>query len=224
MTSPPICVALFLVTYHYLRDSQEDQRTLEMLKSEAREAIETAELERYHAVEKERAKWEEREARLLAQLNEAQSRMVEEQGRGGQEFQDNLSYSNWEEEDEGGHLFQDSGGARVTFSAPVTTVSVASPAAQPSVLISDGTCRSVNNVSPGGSYQSEVLNARFTSRPGTVGFGGSSDLCAWQNRGNGAGVVTSTRVMGTHGPSTQLGTAPEVSSLPTLAAKTPMTQ
>ena len=32
----------------------------------------------------------------------------------------------------------------------------------------------------------------------TVGFGGSSDLCAWQNRGNGAGVVMSTRVMGTH--------------------------
>ena len=63
-------------------------------------------------MEKERAKWEEREARLLAQLNEVQSRMVEEQGRGGQEFQDNLSYSNWEEEDEGGHLFQDSGAAR----------------------------------------------------------------------------------------------------------------
>ena len=65
-----------------LRDSQEDQRMLEMLKSEAREARETAELERYHAVENERAKWEEREARLLAQLNEAQSRMVEEQGQG----------------------------------------------------------------------------------------------------------------------------------------------
>ena len=86
----------------------------------------------------------------------------------------------------------------MTFSAPVTTVSVASPEAQPSVLISGGACRSVNNVSPGGSYQSEVLNARSTSRPGTVGFGGCSDLCAWQNRGNGAGVVMSTRVMGTH--------------------------
>ena len=156
-----------------LRDSQEDQRTLEMLKSEVREAREMAELERYRAVEKERAKWEEREAQLLAQLNEAQSRMVEEQGRGGQEFQDNLSYSNWEEEDEGGHLFQDSGAARarVTFSAPVTTVSVASPEAQPSVLISGGACRSVNNVSPGGSYQSEVLIARSTSRPETKGVG-----------------------------------------------------
>ena len=83
-----------------LRDLQEDQRTIEMLKSEAREARETAELERYRAVEKERAKWEEREVRLLAQL-----KVVEEQGRGGQEFQDNLSYSNWEEE-EGGHLFK----------------------------------------------------------------------------------------------------------------------
>ena len=51
---------------------------------------------------------------------EAQSRVVEEQGRGGQELQDNLSYSNWEEEEEGGHLFQDSGAARarVTFSTP----------------------------------------------------------------------------------------------------------
>ena len=107
-------------------------------RSEAREARETAELERYRAVEKERAKWEEWKAQLLAQLKEAQSRVVEEQRRGGQEFQDYLSYSNWEEEEEGGHLFQDSGTARarVTFSAPVTTVSVASPEAQPSVLIS----------------------------------------------------------------------------------------
>ena len=57
---------------------------------------------------------------------------------------------------------------------------------------------SVNNVSPGGSSQFEVLIARSTSRPGTVGFAGNSDLCTWQNRGNGAGVVMSTRVMGTH--------------------------
>ena len=56
-----------------LRDSQEDQQTLEMLKSEAREARDTAELERYRAVEKEIAKWEKREEWLLAQLKEAQS-------------------------------------------------------------------------------------------------------------------------------------------------------
>ena len=43
-----------------------------------------------------------------------------------------------------------------------------------------------------------MLIARSSSRPGTVRFAGSSDLCAWQNRGNGADVVMSTRVMGTH--------------------------
>ena len=68
----------------------------------------------------------------------------------------------------------------MTFSTPVTTVSVACPEAQPSVLISGSACRSVN------------------SRPGTVGFAGNSDVCVWQNRGNCAGVVVSTRVMGTH--------------------------
>ena len=53
-------------------------RSCLLIKSEVREARGTAELERYRAMEKERAKWKERDARLLAQLKEAQSRV--EQG------------------------------------------------------------------------------------------------------------------------------------------------